>query len=92
MDLETALAPTPTTYPSFVASARSAARSRTRRGFPPGRLAAALAETIREINERPNGPRRNRTCPRKVKRYRAHSHHIKRPTDRNQVHLGLRRS
>ena len=76
-------------YLSFIRSYRAIRRQVPNQAdFPPGRLTAALAETIREINERPNGPRRHRTCPRKVKRYRAHGHHIKRPTDHNQVHNG----
>jgi hypothetical protein len=52
----------------------------------PDRLADALTETINEITEKRLGPRRNRTCPRVVKRYRAHSHRIKRATDRIQLH------
>src|SRR5512138_3129946 len=79
-------APIPTTCPSYEATARSAARLQTRRAFPPERLADALAETIDEITEKRLGPRRNRTCPRVIKRYRAHSHRIKRTTDKIQVH------
>ena len=72
------------TYPSYEATARSAARSPTRRVFPPKRLATALKETTDEIIERPNPPRRDRTYPRVIKRYRAHSHRIKRSTDHGQ--------
>src|SRR6476619_3483120 len=78
--------PTPTTYRSYAATARSAARFPTRLAFPPDRLADALAETLDEIVAQRLGPRRQRTCPRVVKRYRAHSHRIKRETDRIQLH------
>src|SRR5664279_869151 len=78
--------PTPTIYHSYAATARSAARFPTRRVFPPDRLADALAETLDEIVAQRLGPRRQRTCPRVVKRYRAHSHRIKRATDRIQLH------
>src|SRR3954447_15706360 len=78
--------PTPTTCRSSAATARSAARFPTRRAFPPDRLADALIETINEIVAQRLGPRRQRTCPRVVKRYRAHSHRIKRETDRIQLH------
>ena len=49
-------------------------------------MTMALIETITEITERPNPPRRHRTYPRVVTRHRAHSHRIKRPTDRGQRH------
>ncbi|MGH3832041.1 MAG: IS4 family transposase [Pseudonocardiaceae bacterium] len=55
-------------------------------GFSPRKLATALTETINEITERPNPPRRHRTYPRVIKRYRAHSHRIKRTTDHGQLH------
>src|SRR5690242_2042245 len=72
---------------SFMRSYRAIrAKFPTRRAFPPDRLADALAETIDEITEKRLGPRRHRTCPRVIKRYRAHSHRIKRPTDRIQLH------
>ena len=54
--------------------------------FPPDRLTDALAETIDEIVAQRLGPRRQRTCPRVVKRYRAHNHRIKREADRIQLH------
>ena len=47
-----------------------------------------LKETIEEIVERLNPPRQDRTYPRVVKRYRAHSHRIKRTTDHGQLHDG----
>src|ERR1700712_3823937 len=84
--------PTPTTYPLSAATAPSAARSPTRRAFPPKTLAAALAETTHEITDRPNPPRRHRTYPRVVKRYRAHHHCLKRTTDHGQLHNGHPRS
>ncbi|HKS50700.1 MAG TPA: hypothetical protein VJS67_02390, partial [Pseudonocardiaceae bacterium] len=65
-----------------------AARSPTRQAFPPKTLAAALTETTHEITERPNPPRRHRTYPRVVKRYRAHHHCLKRATDHGQLHDG----
>jgi len=74
------------TYPSCAATARSAARSPTKRVFPPDKLATALTETTHEITERLNPPRRHRTYPRVIKRYRAHSHRIKRATDHGQRH------
>src|SRR6478735_3319284 len=80
--------PTPTTYRSYAATARSAARFPTRRAFPPDRLTDALNESLDEIVAQRLGPRRQRTCPRVVKRYRAHSHRIKRATDRIQLHPG----
>lgn len=59
--------------------------------FPPQRLAAALTETISEISEigeRPNRKRRNRTCPRVVKRARHNSYRVKRRTDKIIRHAG----
>jgi DDE family transposase len=49
---------------------------------------AADTETTHEITERPNPPRRHRTYPRVVKRYRAHHHCLKRATDHGQLHNG----
>jgi DDE family transposase/transposase IS4-like protein len=74
---------------SFIRSYRAIRRQVTNQaGFPPKRLTTALKETTHEITERPNPPRRHRTYPRVIKRYRAHSHRIKRPTDHGQLHNG----
>ena len=54
--------------PSSAPSGQSAARSLTRRRFPPETLRQATRETISEILERPNPARRNRSCPRAVKK------------------------
>ena len=62
----------PDRSPSYAHSASSAAGYR-RRLFPPRRLAAATREAIEEILERPNPPRRERSCPRAVKRARTTS-------------------
>lgn len=52
-----------------------------RRIFPPEHLDQAVADAINEIIERPNPPRRLRSCPRVVKRQRYTSYRIKRGTD-----------
>jgi len=59
----------------------SAARSSTRRHFPPCRLSNALAATFAEILERLNPPRRNRSSPRVVKRVHVHAYRAKRSAD-----------
>lgn len=51
-------------------------------------MATALAWAIAEIAERPNPARRNRTCPRAVKRHRLSPHRIKHPDDTNTRHPG----
>ena len=72
---------------SFMRSYRAIRRQvPNQAGFSPDRLGDALAETIDEITKKRLGPRRNRTCPRVIKRYRAHSHRIKRTTDKIQLH------
>ncbi len=74
---------------SFIRSYRAIRRQvPNQAGFPPKRLTAALKETTDEIIERPNPPRQDRTYPRVAKRYRAHSHRIKRTTDHGQLHNG----
>ncbi len=52
------------------------------------KISTTLTETTHEITERLNPPRRHRTYPRVIKRYRAHSHRIKRATDHGQLHNG----
>ncbi|RAY16366.1 hypothetical protein DPM19_05665 [Actinomadura craniellae] len=42
-------------------------------------MTLTLTETIEEIYERPNRRRRERTCPRVVKRGRHNSYPVKRP-------------
>src|ERR687893_627922 len=74
---------------SFIRSYRAIRRQvPNQAGFSPKTLAAALTETTHEITERPNPPRRHRTYPRVVKRYRAHHHCLKRATDHGQLHNG----
>src|SRR5258708_30441465 len=67
--------------------ASSAARSPTRRDFPPSRLRNALAATSTEILERLNPPRRNRSSPRVVKRVHVHAYRAKRPSDTTMQYL-----
>jgi hypothetical protein len=57
-----------------------------RRDFPPDHLRDALTDTITEIAEFPNPPRRERSYPRVVKRYKAHFHPLKRPRHRGGTH------
>jgi hypothetical protein len=68
------------------ASGLFAARSRTRRLFPLQRLLAATRAAIKEILERPNPNRRERSYPRKVKRTRHNSFTMKKPEDKNVSH------
>src|SRR5256885_7487511 len=75
-----------TDSPSSAVFVSSAARSPTRRVFPPHRLDRALQETREEIQERLNPPRRNRTYPRVVKRHRSIDRRIKRPHHRQILH------
>ena len=72
--------------PSYAHSASSAARLPGRRLFPPRRLAAATREAIEEILERPNPPRRERSCPRAVKRALHNVHPMKKPAQKNIHH------
>src|SRR5262245_2012666 len=71
---------TRTGYRSSAPFASSAARSPTRRVFPPRRLQTALKTARAELVERLN-PKRHRTNPRAVKRARHNSYRVKRPTD-----------
>jgi hypothetical protein len=57
-----------------------------RRPFPPDRLSAIFVAVFTEILERPNPPRRMRTCPRVIKRARHNSYKVKRPTDVSATH------
>lgn len=63
----------------------SAARSPTRRIFPPERLKKATKATITEILDKLN-ERRHRTYPRVVKRARHNSYRVKRVTDTGTTH------
>ena len=72
--------------PSSARSASSAATLPGRRLFPPRKLEKATREAIDEIAERPNPPRRERTCPRAVKRFRHNSYPQKIRTERNIMH------
>jgi hypothetical protein len=47
-----------------------------------------LADAITEIKRQPNPERRNRSCPRVLKRARHNSYRVKRPTDRIIHHAG----
>src|SRR5262249_56901122 len=77
--------PTVSRSPAHFAS--SAARSPTRRIFPPERLAKAIKDTTAEILEKIN-KRRDRTYPRVVKQARHNSYRVKRPTDTGTKHDG----
>jgi hypothetical protein len=57
-----------------------------RRPFPPDHLSAIFAGVFTEILQRPNPPRRMRTCPRVVKRARHNSYKVKRPGDTPTTH------
>jgi hypothetical protein len=52
-----------------------------RRLFPPEHLSAITAKAIAEILQHLNPPRRQRTCPRVVKRARHNSYRVKHPGD-----------
>jgi hypothetical protein len=54
--------------------------------LPPSRLARATAEAITEILERPNPPRRHRTCPRALKRRQHNAYPLKRAKDTTTRH------
>jgi hypothetical protein len=72
---------------SFIRALRVVRRQVTdQAAFPPQRLAAKTQEAIEEINERPNPPRRKRSCPRALKRATHNSYRLKRPTDKNIAH------
>ena len=58
-------------------------------GFPPDDLITAVNETIAEITEYPNPPRRHRTYPRVVKRYKPHRHPTKQPKHKGARHAHL---
>lgn len=74
---------------SFMRSIRVIRRQVTAQaGFPPEHLRQALTETITEILERLNPPRRNRTSPRVVKRGRHNYYKIKRPHHQGILHSG----
>ena len=77
----------PTDCPSCDLSVSFAARSPTRRHFPPCRLSNALAATFAEILERLNPPRRNRSSPRVVKRVHVHAYRAKRSSDTTTQYL-----
>ena len=57
---------------------------------PPRRLAAATREAIEEILERPNPARRERTCPRAVKRPQ-HTAFLMKPVIRRTSNMTTRR-
>jgi hypothetical protein len=77
----------PTVSLSYAHFVSSAARSPTRRIFPPERLKKATEATITEILERLN-THRDRTYPRVVKRARHNSYRVKRVTDIGTKHDG----
>jgi hypothetical protein len=54
--------------------------------FPPQRLTTKTRETVEEIIERPNPERRQRSCPRALKRARHNSYRVKYPSDKNIAH------
>jgi hypothetical protein len=47
-----------------------------------------LPDVLAEITDKLNPTRRERTCPRAVKRGRHNSYRIKRPSDRSTRHAG----
>lgn len=49
-------------------------------------MSHALADTLAEIVEFPNPPRRHRAYPRVVKRLKAHRHLLKRPQHRGTTY------
>ena len=77
----------PTVSLSYAHFVSSAARSPTRRIFPPQRLKKATEATTTEILEKLN-QRRDRTYPRVVKRARHNSYRVKRATDTGTKHDG----
>jgi hypothetical protein len=72
---------------SFIRALRVVRRQVTRQAaFSPRNLERAVRETIEEIAERPNPPRRERTCPRAVKRMSHTTFPTKKRTQRNISH------
>jgi hypothetical protein len=57
-------------------------------GFPPERWSDALPDVLANITKKITPPRRDRTCPRAVKRARHNNYRIKRPADRSTRHTG----
>jgi hypothetical protein len=47
-----------------------------------------MTDALDEIRSQPNPARRERTCPRAIKRARHNSYRVKRPTDRITHHPG----
>jgi hypothetical protein len=47
-----------------------------------------MSEVLAEITGKINGPRKNRTCPRAVKRARHNSYRVKKPGDTDTRHPG----
>ena len=78
----------PTGSRSPAGYASCAARSPTRRPFPPERLRAAVRDAHAEILRHLLPPRGHRTCERVVKRARHNSYRVKRPTDKIIRHAG----
>jgi hypothetical protein len=64
----------------------SAARSPTRRHFPPGRLATATAMATAEILERVTKGRRKRTYPRVIKKYKGRTYPVKQADQTGRPH------
>jgi hypothetical protein len=83
---QTRPATTPTGCPSSGAYDSCAARSPTRRLFPPERLVTALRDAHTEIVRHGVPERRPRSSPRAIKRARHNSYRVKRPTDRITRH------
>lgn len=86
-EAQTTLISIPTGYRSSATYGSSAARSPTKRDFPPERLANSVTIAISEINERPNPPRRHRTYPRVAKRTRLTHQLSKHPWHIGRSHL-----
>jgi hypothetical protein len=47
-----------------------------------------MTDALDEIRQQPNPARRDRSCPRVIKRARHNSYRVKRPTDRITRHPG----
>jgi hypothetical protein len=71
---------TPTGFPSSAHCAPSGVPPPVQRPFPPEDWNDAIPE-VAEITDKINPERRNRTCPRAVKRARHNSYRIKKPDE-----------
>lgn len=77
---------TPTGSPSPGSCASPAVTPPVRRVFPPEDWNEALPHVLAAITRKINPVRRERSCPRVVKRARHNNYRVKRPADRNIRH------